>query len=96
MPAGKPRGNAAMQKCPSESESLRRSTRRTSRDAIGALQWSDFRSGRVRRWTVRVGDRIDRITLESPGGKRTDSHGWTWILDRLRSHLCGRGTTADD
>ena len=58
-------------------------------DALGCLQWTDFRSGKVRRWTVRIGDRIDRITLHAPDGKRTMSHGWTWILSHLRGYLAG-------
>jgi len=61
-------------------------------DALGSLQWHDFRTGRVRRWTVRIGDRGDRITLESPDGRKTQSHGWTWALDHLRKFLAG--TTA--
>ena len=56
-------------------------------DALGCLQWTNFRSGKVRRWTVRIGDRIDRITVESPGEKPSSSHGWTWFLTKLRKHL---------
>lgn len=59
-------------------------------DALGCLQWTDFRTGRVRRWTVRIGDRIDRITLETPDGRKTASHGWTWAMDHLRGFLAGR------
>jgi hypothetical protein len=59
-------------------------------DAIGCLQWADFRTGKVRRWVVRIGDRIDRVTLESSNGRRTRSHGWTWVMDRLRGYLAGR------
>ena len=59
-------------------------------DALGCLQWTDFRTGRVRRWTVRIGDRADRITLHSPDGRKTGSHGWAWALDHLRGFLCGR------
>jgi hypothetical protein len=58
-------------------------------DQLGCLQWTDFRTGKVRRWTVRIGNRIDRVTLEAPGGKRTGSHGWTWVMDHLRGYLCG-------
>jgi hypothetical protein len=56
-------------------------------DALGCLQWTDFRTGRVRRWTVRIGDRNDRVTLESPDGKRTQSHGWSWVMTNLRKHI---------
>jgi hypothetical protein len=57
---------------------------RNQGDAIGILQWTDFQSGKVRRWTVRVGDRADRYTMHAPDGRATASHGWTWILDHLR------------
>ena len=56
-------------------------------DALGCLQWTDFRTGRVRRWTVRIGDRRDRITVEAPGNAPSKSHGWTWFLTQLRKHL---------
>jgi hypothetical protein len=56
-------------------------------DALGCLQWTDFRTGKARRWVVRIGDRADRITVESPGGKPSPSHGWTWFLTQLRKHL---------
>ena len=59
-------------------------------DALGCLQWTDFRTGKVRRWIVRIGARSDRVTLETPNGKRTGSHGWTWVMDHLRSYLAGR------
>jgi len=58
-------------------------------DAIGSLQWTDFRTGRVRRWTVKIGDRIDRITLHSPDGRKTASHGWSWTMAHLRGFLAG-------
>lgn len=56
-------------------------------DAVGCLQWTDFRSGKVRKWVIRIGDRIDRITVESPHTARSRSHGWTWFLTSLRKHL---------
>ena len=58
-------------------------------DAIGCLQWTDFRTGRVRRWTVKIGDRSDRITLHAPDGRHTESHGWAWALNHLRGFLAG-------
>lgn len=56
-------------------------------DALGCLQWHDFRSGKVHRCTVRIGDRADRITLSSPSGKTTQSHGWSWALTKLRKFI---------
>lgn len=59
-------------------------------DSVGCLQWTDFRTGKVRRWIIRLGNRADRVTMESPDGRETSSHGWTWIMDNLRGYLCGR------
>jgi hypothetical protein len=56
-------------------------------DALGCLQWTDFRTGRVRRWAVRIGNRRDRITVEAPGESPLPGHGWTWFLTLLRKHL---------
>jgi len=56
-------------------------------DALGCLQWTDYRTGKVRKWVVRIGDRSDRITVEAPGENPTSSHGWTWLLTKLRKHL---------
>lgn len=59
-------------------------------DALGCLQWTDFRTGQRRKWIVRIGDRCDRVTLETPDGRKTQSHGWTWIMNHLRGFLAGR------
>ena len=56
-------------------------------DMIGVLQWTCADTGKVRRWIVRISDRRDRITVESPGEKRSQSHGWSWFLTNLRKHL---------
>jgi len=52
-------------------------------DVLGVLQWADFASGKVRRWTIRIGDRRDRITIDD----KKQSHGWTWFVEKLRKHL---------
>jgi hypothetical protein len=59
-------------------------------DPIGSLQWRDFRSGKVLRWTVLRGDRVDRVMLRHPDGRKTKSHGWTWVMDHLRGYMAGR------
>ena len=57
-------------------------------DAIGTLQWTDHRTGEVRRWTLRIGDRADRYTVQSPSKlSTTGSHGFTWIFAKLRSRI---------
>ena len=63
---------------------------RAEGDALGCLAWTDFRTGRVRRWVVRIGARVDQVTVEDGAGRRTGSHGWTWVLDHLRGFLAGR------
>jgi hypothetical protein len=45
-------------------------------DAIGSLEWRNFRTGKVMRWTVLRGDRVDRVILRHPDGRKTQSHGW--------------------
>jgi len=59
-------------------------------DALGSLQWTDFRTGKVRRWTVCIGDRADRVTLHAPDGRKTESHGGTWVMNHLRSWIFGQ------
>jgi hypothetical protein len=63
---------------------------RMAGDVLGSLTWHDHRSGRVRRWTVLVGERRDQVVLRAADGRRTGSHGWTWVLDHLRGYLAGR------
>lgn len=58
-------------------------------DILGVFQWTDFRSGKVRRWKIRIGDRADRIVMEAPDGRKSKSHGWTYHLTKLRKHLLG-------
>jgi hypothetical protein len=59
-------------------------------DILGSLQWTDARTGKVRRWVIRIGDRADRITMENPDGRKTGSHGWSWVMTHLRPYLAGR------
>lgn len=58
-------------------------------DSLGSIQWTDFRSGKVRRWIVKIGDRSDRMTFHSTDGRSTASHGWTWFLNHIRGYLAG-------
>ena len=56
-------------------------------DMVGALQWTDAATGKSRRWVVRMANRRGQITIESPGGKPTNPHGWAWVMTRLRSAI---------
>lgn len=58
-------------------------------DPIGLLQWTDFRTGKIRRWTIRIGKRRDQITIHAPDGRSSGHHGWTWVLNHLRGYLAG-------
>jgi hypothetical protein len=58
-------------------------------DAVGSFQYHDFRTGKVRRWTVLRGDRADRVMLRYMDGRQTKPHGWTWIMDTMRGHMAG-------
>jgi len=62
---------------------------RNQGDALGCLQWTDFRTGQVRRWTIRIGNRRDQVTAHTPDGRKTENHGWTWLLAHLRGFLSG-------
>jgi hypothetical protein len=59
-------------------------------DAVGSLEYRCFRTGTIKRWTILRGDRVDRVILRSPDGRKTDSHGWSWIVTHLRGFLAGR------
>jgi hypothetical protein len=52
-------------------------------DMLGTMQWSCARTGKVRRWVIRIGDRADRITI----GDNQKSHGWSWFFSILRKKI---------
>lgn len=56
---------------------------------IGSLTWHDHLTGKVRRWTVLLGERRDQVALRAPDGRATGSAGWTHHLNNLRGHLAG-------
>lgn len=61
---------------------------RNQGDALGCLQWTDFRTGKVTRRIVEIGQRIDQIVIRQPNGTRSRSHGWTWFLEKFRKAVC--------
>lgn len=61
---------------------------RKAGDAVGCLQWTDYRTGKVTRRIVEIGDRIDRIVIRQPDGTRSRSHGWAWFLTHFRKAIC--------
>ena len=53
-------------------------------DTVGAIQWTDFRAGKVTRWTVLRGNRVNNRQLRTPDGRTSKPHGWSWIMAKLR------------
>jgi len=62
---------------------------RSKGDVLGSLQWTCARSGKVRRWVVRIGSRCDQVTVEAKDGRRSSSMGWARLLNSLRGYLAG-------
>lgn len=61
---------------------------RREHDPAGSLQWTDFRTGRVIRWTVLLGARAGTFRLRTPDGRtHRTARGWSWLLDHLRPIL---------
>lgn len=54
---------------------------------LGTLEWHDAATGQTRRWVVRIGKRVDQITIEAPGLNPSRSMGWSQFLTMLRKHL---------
>ena len=74
---------------PDDPEALENEVLHPHLDVIGSLEWRDFRTGEIKRWRIKRGDRVDRVILSTPDGRATKSHGWTWALDHLRGFLAG-------
>ena len=53
-------------------------------DAIGCLECRNFRTGAVSRWTVLRGERRDNYRLRTPDGRKSNAHGLSWLLVKLR------------
>lgn len=57
-------------------------------DPLGCLIWKDYRTGKITKRVVEIGDRTDRICIRKPDGTRSRSHGWTWFLEHFRKAIC--------
>ena len=56
----------------------------SSGDAIGSLEWRNFQTGKVTRWTVLRGNRCNNYQLRTPDGRKSMSHGLAWLLAKVR------------
>lgn len=59
-------------------------------DAIGAIEWRNFLTGKVTRWTVLRGDRVNNFKLRSPDGRASKPHGLAWLLGKIRRVILSR------
>ena len=54
-------------------------------DCLGSLTWHNHRTGKVTRWAVERGTRVNNYRLRSPDGRRSRPHGMAWMLARIRA-----------
>lgn len=59
-------------------------------DCIGTLEWRNHLTGRLTRWAVLRGDRINNYQLRSPDGRASKPHGMAWILEKVRHVILTR------
>lgn len=52
--------------------------------AIGSIEYRNFLTGNVHRWTIIGGDRRNNYALRTPDGRTSKPHGWAWITYKLR------------
>ena len=53
-------------------------------DPIGSIEVRNFLTGKVTRWTLLRGDRINNYALRAPDGRASKPHGMAWIMAKLR------------
>jgi len=53
-------------------------------DSIGSLEWRNFQTGKVTRWTVLRGNRCNNYALRTPDGRESKPHGLAWLLAKVR------------
>lgn len=54
---------------------------------LGSLQWSNAITGKVTRWAVLRGNRVNNYVLRTPDGRTSRPHGMAWILEKIRPIL---------
>lgn len=59
-------------------------------DSLGSLTWHNHRTGRVTRWIVERGPRLNNYRLRSPDGRKSKPHGMAWMLDKIRAVILRR------
>lgn len=54
---------------------------------LGSLQWTNHITGKITRWTVLRGNRVNNYVLRSLDGRTSRPHGMAWMLEKLRPVL---------
>jgi hypothetical protein len=61
-------------------------------DPVWGIRITNFSTGKVWAWTLRIGKRLNQVTMHSTSGKSSKSVGLTWIMVHLRGYLAGTKT----
>jgi hypothetical protein len=59
-------------------------------DSMGSLTWHNHRTGRVTKWIVERGPRVNNYRLRSPDGRKSKPHGMAWMLEKVRAVILRR------
>ena len=59
-------------------------------DSLGSITWHNHRTGRVTKWIVERGPRINNYRLRSPDGRKSKPHGMAWMLEKIRAVILRR------
>ena len=51
---------------------------------IGSIEIRNFLTGKVTRWTLLSGNRLNNYALRTPDGRTSQPHGMAWIMTGLR------------
>lgn len=58
-------------------------------DAMWGIRITNYATGKVWKWTLRIGKRKNQVTMHAASGKATGSVSMTWIMAHLRGYLAG-------
>ncbi len=59
-------------------------------DSLGSLTWHNHRSGRVTKWVVERGPRLNNYRLRSMDGRKSKPHGMAWMMEKIRAVILRR------
>ena len=59
-------------------------------DSLGSITWHNHRTGRVTKWIVERGPRLNNYRLRSPDGRKSKPHGMAWMLEKIRAVILRR------